>query len=153
MSVYGEVICPNGTIIRGPVILYSPMGRLWNLFSEEGRERLSEPWRQSWGWAEFLSLSIHQTEGPPSPSFCGSCWAFICQMKEAPEGITSEGWGWGGGTLSAWLRHGRDSEQGCGWVAPKHPRPSESAFHGPLQSGLSKVMQLFTHLMDGDTEA
>lgn len=72
-------------------------------------------------------------------------------MKEAPEGSTSERQGLG--RPPAWQRHGRDSEQGCGWVAPKHPRASESAFHGPPQSGLSKVMQLFTHLIDGDNEA
>lgn len=65
-------------------------GRHWGLFSEEGRERLWEPWGQSWLWAELPSLFNHQRglQAPLSQALAG---VRICQMKEAPEGIASEG--------------------------------------------------------------
>lgn len=57
-----------GTSSRGPVAP-PPTGRHWTSFSEEGKERLWEPWGQSQGWAKFPSLFSRQTEGLPSPSF------------------------------------------------------------------------------------
>lgn len=44
------------------------------------------------------------------------------------------------------MGHGRESEQGCGQVAAKHPRPNEKAFHGPPQSGLCKAQGCWSSL-------
>lgn len=94
MSGHGEVTCPEDTNIRGPV---TPTRRYWNLFSEEGKERLWELWEQSWGrLSSCLCPTTRQRDlqAPLSEALAG---ALICQMKEAPEEIASEGCvGWRG---------------------------------------------------------
>lgn len=136
---------PDGTIIRGPL----PYGKALECAQRrEGKGCQSHGGKVGAGLSSYLCPS---TRGASKPLFLRSLLGLHLSNEGSTRRNYTRGVGLGEATSMAetWQRLSRDVG---GWL-PSTPDPMRVLSNGPPQSGLAKVMQLLTHLMDGDTEA